>query len=318
MLPQPLPDLAALDLLVTVSARGSINDAAAVHRVSQPAASMRLRTLERVLGIRLLERSTTGSKLTPAGVATVEWAGAVIEDLRALLGGVAALRAEGESHLRLAASLTVAEYLMPVWLPRFAAVAPEVGVSLEMGNTAHVAELIIDGTVELGFIEGARPPRGVRSRNVARDELVVVVGARHPWARRRQPLRPDQLAATPLLLRERGSGTREVLTEALAAYGLGVTPLAELGSTTAIKAAVAAGTAPAVLSALTVELDVRAGQLVTVPCPGLRLERTIRAVWSPHRPPSGPAAALLAVLASDAGANLRAASVGRRGAAAPR
>jgi len=108
-LPQPLPDLAALDLLVSVGELGSISAAAAAHQVTQPAASMRLASLERALGLRLLERVRTGSRLTPAGAATVEWAAAVLHGVGALLAGAAALRSDERSRLHLAASLTVAE-----------------------------------------------------------------------------------------------------------------------------------------------------------------------------------------------------------------
>lgn len=293
-LPQPIPDLAALDLLVTVGELGSISAAAEAHGVTQPAASMRLRSLERGLGLQLLERVRTGSRLTPAGAATVEWAGAVLHDMRALLAGTKALRSDGRSHLRLAASLTVAEYLVPGWLRQLASVLPEVGVSLEMGNTARVAELVGEGHVELGFVEGARLPRRLRSRDVGADELVVVVGRSHPWARRRRPVTPTELAATPLVLREHGSGTRDILAVALAEHGLDVRPLMELGSTTAIKAAAVAGAGPAVLSALAVDAELRAGLLVAVPCAGLHLERTIRAVWTTGSL-SPPAARLVAI-----------------------
>jgi DNA-binding transcriptional LysR family regulator len=100
------------------------------------------------------------------------------------------------------------------------------------------------------------------------------------------------------VLRERGSGTRDTLTLALAKQGLEVRPLMELGSTTAIKAAAIAGTGPAVLSALAVEAELRGGQLVAVSCPELSLERTIRAVWTSSRslPPS--AARLIAIASS--------------------
>jgi DNA-binding transcriptional LysR family regulator len=294
-LPQPLPDLTALDLLVTVGELGSISAAADAHRVSQPAASMRLRSLERTLGLELLERVRTGSRLTPAGAATVEWAGAVLHDMQALLAGTAALRSDERSHLRLAASLTVAEYLIPGWLRQLAAALPDVGVSLEMGNTTHVVELVTKGQVDLGFIEGPRPPGRLRSRDLRDDELVIVVGKDHPWARRRRPVTPVELAATPVVLRERGSGTRDILTMALAEHGLEVRALMELGSTTAIKAAAIAGAGPAVLSGLAVETELRAGQMVAVPSVGLRLERTIRAVWTTGRSLSGPATRLIAL-----------------------
>jgi DNA-binding transcriptional LysR family regulator len=295
---QPCPDLAALDLLVTVGELGSINAAAEAHGVTQPAASMRLQSLERMLGLQLLERVRTGSRLTPAGAATVEWAGVILRDMRALLAGTAALRSDERSHLRLGASLTVAEYLIPGWLRQLAAALPEVGVSLQMGNTAHVIELVAQGQVELGFVEGPRPPGRMRSRDLQDDELVVVVGKSHPWARRRRLLTAAELAATPLVLREQGSGTRDILTVALAEHGLEVRALMELGSTTAIKAAAIAGTAPAVLSALAVETELGAGQLVAVACTGLRLQRTIRAVWTIERSLPPPAVRLLAIAAA--------------------
>ena len=115
------------------------------------------------------------------------------------------------------------------------------------------------------------------------DDLVVVVAPSHPWARRRRPLTAAELAATPLVLRESGSGTREVLERALGASGLVSTPLVELASTTAIKASVAAGTGPGVLSRLAVEPEVADGRLTIVATSGVRLERTIRAVWPTNR-----------------------------------
>jgi DNA-binding transcriptional LysR family regulator len=296
VLPQPVPDLISLDVLVSVSELGSINAAAEAHGVSQPAASMRIRSLERVLGLRLLERNRTGSLLTAAGMATVEWANTVLGDMRALLAGAAALRAEGQSHLRLAASMTVAEYLVPVWLRQLAAARPEVSVALHMGNTARVAELVSSGEADVGFVEGERHPGGLHARDVLSDKLMVVVGRQHPWARRRRPLRAGELAATPLLMREVGSGTREVLTAELARHGLEARASLELGSTTAIKAAAIAGTGPAVLSSLAVADELRSGELVSVPCDELRLDRTIRAIWAPRRP-LGRAAAYVVELA---------------------
>jgi len=294
-LPVPYPDLPSLDLLVSVGELGSISAAAAAHGITQPAASMRLRALERLLQVPLLERSTRGARLTSAGTATVEWASAVLGDMRTLLAGAAALRGDRHSQLRLAASHTVAEYLVPRWLHLLAADAQSAKVSLTMGNTARVAELVVSGDVELGFIEGPRPPGRLRSKELLADELVIVVAAMHPWSRRRRPITAQQLAATPLVLREPGSGTREVLIDALAVRGLGVTAAMELGSTTAIKAAATSGGAPAVLSALAVGAELRTGELVAIRCDDLQLERKIRAIWTPGRPILPVASRLLAI-----------------------
>jgi DNA-binding transcriptional LysR family regulator len=292
-LPQPVPDIVSLDLLVSVGELGSINAAADVHGVSQPAASMRIRSLEKVLGLRLLERDRRGSSLTAAGLATVEWASTVVGDMRALLAGAGALRAEGQNHLRLAASMTVAEYLVPGWLQQLAAARPDVTVALLMGNTSRVAELVSSQEADVGFVEGERPPDGLRARDLLTDELLVIVGKHHPWSRRRRPLSAATLAATPLLMREVGSGTREVLTAELARHGWQARASLELGSTTAIKAAAMAGTGPAVLSSLAVANELRSGELSAVPCPELQLQRTIRAIWAPRRALTGAAAYLV-------------------------
>ncbi|MGH9172147.1 MAG: LysR family transcriptional regulator [Acidimicrobiales bacterium] len=314
-LPQPVPDLAALDLLVSVGELGSISAAAQAHQVSQPAASMRLRSLEHVLGLRLLERVRTGSRLTAAGAATAEWAAAILHDMRALLAGAAALRGDKSSQMRIAASMTVAEYLVPTWLRQLAVVLPHVGVSLEMGNSAHVAELVAGGQVEIGFIEGPHRPGRLSSEDVQDDELIVVVGRDHRWARRRRPLTAAELAATPMVLRERRSGTRGVLAAALAEHGLEPMGSMELGSTTAIKAAVIAGSGPAVLSALAVTAELDTGDLVAVPCRDLSLGRTIRAVWAAGRAPSAAAARLIAIArAAEAASSQRSRPQRRAGA----
>jgi DNA-binding transcriptional LysR family regulator len=294
-LSHPYPDLGALDLLVSVSELGSISAAARAHHVTQPAASMRLRWLEDTLQVPLLERSTTGARLTPSGVATVEWAGAVLREVRTLIAGTAALRADRDSHLHVAASLTVAEYLVPRWLERLGAHAPQVKVSLEMGNTAHVIDSVAGGRVELGFIEGPEPPAQLCWQQVAEDDLVIVVGAGHPWSSRSWPLSPQDLAAMPLVLREPGSGTRDVLVEALAEHELGLTPAMELGSTTAIKTAVIGGAGPAAVSALAVAQELRDGQLIAVPYTGMDLRRVIRAVWAAERALSRAAQQLVAI-----------------------
>jgi DNA-binding transcriptional LysR family regulator len=296
-LPEPLPDLAALSLLVTVGQVGSITAAARVHNITQPAASMRLRSLERVLGVQLLSRDRSGSRLTPAGVATVEWASTVLHDVSALLAATDALRRDQRSHLEVAASLTVAEYLLPQWLLQLAIDLPDTSVSLEMGNTVRVIELVAESTADLGFVEGPQPPVGFHWRDLRKDELVFVVGKNHPWARRRRPVTASQVARTPLILREHGSGTRDVLAGALVEHGLDIVASMELASTTAIKAAAMAGAGPAVLSALAVESEIRSGQLVRITSEGLQLHRTIRAIWKRGRPLAGPGARLLAIAA---------------------
>jgi DNA-binding transcriptional LysR family regulator len=273
-----LPDLEALELLVAVAETGSLGQAAARQGISQPSASARMSTLERRLGVRLLVRSPSGSRLTSAGLVVTDWARTVLEQAYALVDGAAALRARQHGRLRVTASLTVAEHLMPGWLVGLREADPGVHLELNVANSTLVIERLRAGEADLGFIEGRGAPRDLHSRAVARDRLVVVVSPEHAWARKRRPLRPVELATTPLLLREAGSGTRETLEAALAPYGGVAEPVLELGATAPLRLAATSGTAPAVLSALAAADEIAAGRLVEVPSE-LPLDRVLRAVW---------------------------------------
>ena len=303
-LPSRVSDLTGFDLLLSVTRTGSIGRAAAEHGISQPAASARMRLLEAQLGLALIERSPRGSRLTPAGALVAGWAQAVVDAAAALDVGLVALRHERDSRLRIAASMTVAEYLLPVWLTALRAVDPGAVVALSAVNSAEVAQAVLADAADIGFIEGPEIPDGLHAEPVGRDRLTLVVAPAHPWARRRSGVPAAELARTPLVSREAGSGTRRFLEEALRAQaGLErVPPAAELSSTTAIKAAVAAGagSGPAVLSSLAVAAELSAGTLRAVPVTGVDLTRTLRVVWTAGRRLTGPARDLYAIAARSA------------------
>ncbi|MEV1174491.1 LysR family transcriptional regulator [Nonomuraea sp. NPDC049784] len=292
----PLPDLDSLKLLVDVGELGSLGQAAKLAGIAQPSASKRIAQLERRLGLPLLERTPRGSTLTAEGKMVAGWAAQVLAAAQQLMRAAEAVRHSEAAHLRVASSMTVAEYLVPRWLGEFQSREPGVQVGLDVLNSADVAALVLAGTgaVELGFVEGPYVPDGLASRVVGTDRLVVVVAPGHPWTRRRTVLRGAELAATPLVVRERGSGTRETLDVAFAGHHR-ASPRLELGSNSAVKGAAQAGAAPAVLSGYAVEAELATGRLVEVPLAGLNLVRNLRAVWRRGRPLAGPAATLLAI-----------------------
>lgn len=290
------PDVESLRLLVLVGRHRSLGAAARLEGVSQPAASKRLALLERRLGVRLLDRTRRGSTLTAAGQLVSGWATRVLDDLDVLVEGARALRREATAHLAVAASLTVAEHVLPGWLGQLRRGDPELRVGLEVTNSSRVCELVGERAVDLGFIESPNVPPGLRSRTVARDRLVLVVAAGHPWARRRRAVGAAELARTPLVSREAGSGTRAAAERAIAGTGAGpVEPLLELGSSAAVRSTVLTGAGPALLSELVVAADVAAGLLVDVPTDGIDLTRRLRLVWPAGSPPVGPAADLVRI-----------------------
>ncbi|MDO8108210.1 LysR substrate-binding domain-containing protein [Isoptericola sp. b441] len=284
-----VPDLVSLAVLRAVGDGHSLSTAAALLGLSQPAVTARVRAMERAAGTTLVARGPRGSHLTPAGTLVAEWADGVLDSASALAAGLGSLRGDAATRLRVAASLTVAEHLLPQWLARFAAAHPSTTVTLDAMNSWRVEQAVSEGSVDLGFVEGPTSPRSLHSRVVGRDRLAVVVAPGHPWATRTTPVPAGELAGTRLVQREPASGTRAHLEAALSAAGAPapVPPVLELSSTSAVRAAATAGAGPAVLSVLAVAADLAEGRLVEVPV-DVDLRRSLRAVWRTQRP--GPAA----------------------------
>ncbi len=295
-LPLDFPDLSALDLFRSVVDTGSVSRAAEAHGIAQPSASSRIRTLERQLGLRLLDRSPTGSRPTPDGQLVADWAADLLRRADALAASVASLKAEQSGLLRIAASYTIAEYLLPPWLETFLADRPTDSVTLDVTNSQAVLDRLDSGAVDLGFVESPSIPVTMSDHVVANDELIPVVAARHPWATR-STVDLDEFAITPLVLRERGSGTRQALEDVLIGLGCDAPRSAlDLGSISAVRIAVISGSSPTVISRLAVSDDLASGRLVEVNVPGIHIARELRAVWLRRTDPPRLARALLATL----------------------
>lgn len=306
MLGPHVPDLTAIQLLVTVSETGSLSAAGRELGVSQQAVSARMRSLETIVGSDLIVRTARGSTLTPAGRVVAGWAADVLAAAERMEAGIASLRAENLRQLDVAASLTIAEYLLPRWLVALRTRQETTGqvvtqVGLTATNSDTVVEMVRSGAVPLGFIETSALPTGLTVHAIGYDELQVAAAPEHPWARLRTPVTAQVLAEAALVIREPGSGTRQTLEQILASVGAETVaePRVELSSTAAVRTAIVAGTAPGVLSSLAIADDLVLGRLVTVPTVGIPLVRQLSAVWrSGPNPPAGPAQDLVSIAAA--------------------
>jgi DNA-binding transcriptional LysR family regulator len=305
-------DLGALRALREVGRHGSIAAAAAVLGVSQQALSARMRTLERAMSVTLLARSPAGSHLTEQGRLIVGWAEDVLDAADRLEAGLRSIRSGVSHRLAIAASQTIAEHLVPHWLVELRSIeqaaaeeapdyAPTV-VELTVANSTGVIELVRNARAGLGFIETPHLPADLMTAHLRDDEMLVVAAPGHPWARRRGPLPLAEIAATPLVMREAGSGTRDALTDHLAAHRppLSARIAMELGTSAAVRSAIAEGVGPGVLSRLAVRDDLVLGRLVAVEVAGPPLVRRLTAVWRPDHDPLAPEAARLLGLAKRA------------------
>ncbi|MFF1632553.1 LysR family transcriptional regulator [Leifsonia sp. NPDC058248] len=283
-------DLESLRLLVRVAATGSLSAVARESAVSQQAVSSRMTALESRLGVALLRRTPQGTRLTDAGALVAEWATPLLDEADRFASVTRSLRATAGTSIRVAASMTIAEHLAPRWLLALRAENEAAKIELIAANSVNVAELVRSGSADVGFIETPEIPDDLAHESFATDELVIVVGVDHPWVRRRSGVTVEELAAVPLIARERGSGTRLAYEQAMTNAGHPpVDPAIELSTTAAIRATVSSGRSPAVLSILAVREQLADGTLAKVRLRGLRILRPLTAVWRSGTAPRTPA-----------------------------
>ncbi|MHB8690255.1 MAG: LysR family transcriptional regulator [Solirubrobacteraceae bacterium] len=266
-------DLAAFAAAVETS---SVQGAADALQLTQSAATKRIQSLERRVGGRLLERGRLGTRPTPLGRAIYPPAKRALEALADVAQVAERSRASGAMDLRLSASLTVGEFLLPGWLAEFRALHPDVHPQLEIVNSQGVLVAVREHQVEIGFVEGLDSLTGFEALTIARDRLVVVVAVDHRWARRRA-VAVRELASEPYLTREAASGTRAVADAALARADVQLQPSLQAASFQSLKRSLAGG-GFALISELTIEAELRAGTLVGIPVRGADLTRDLSAI----------------------------------------
>ncbi len=279
-----------------VAERQSFSSAAEVLHVSQPAVTAHVKALEEALGVRLFERTNTGARLTKAGERLHGYASDVNRLTQETLRDIGAMSGEERGRLRVGASTTIAQYLLPRLLAGFLDMHPRIELSVVSANTEQIVAQVLARKMDLGLIEGPPGTSELRLESFVEDEIVVIVAAGHPFAARleRGPTIAE-LAAEPLLLRETGSGTRRVVEDALRKAGVALRSLRivmELDSTEAIKSGVEAGLGVAFVSRWALRQS-PSQNIRPVRVEGLEIDRTFQFI-TPHGPdPEGPAGAFL-------------------------
>jgi DNA-binding transcriptional LysR family regulator len=288
--PEPVANpLAGSELAAFVAAleAGSVHGAADALQLTQSAVTKRIQMLERRVGGRLFERGRFGVRPTQLGRTVYPAAKRALEALDQVAEAVKLSRADGSLDLTLSASHTIGEFLLPDWLADFRRDRPDIHPQLEIVNSLGVIDAVRENRSEIGFVEGLQAPDGVQTLTVARDEIVVVVAAAHPWAHRRS-ITAQELITEAYLTREAASGTRAVATAALAAVGINLVPSLQAASAQSLKRALTGG-GFTLISRLTIEAEAQAGVLVGLPVRGVDLHRELRAIARRRPALTGPA-----------------------------
>jgi DNA-binding transcriptional LysR family regulator len=286
----------------------SFRKAAEELYLTQPAVSLQIKALEEDLGVQLFDRTGSRIALTAAGDVLLDYS----KQVSALLGraeqAIVALSGDHAGHLALGASTTIAQYVLPRLLGAFRREHPRVQLTLIGGNTERIVEAVASQKIALGFIEGPAHDRTVKTEPFLQDELVLIVSTAHEWAER-IAVAPAEIAAVPLLMRERGSGTRQIVEAALETKGVKRNTMhivMELDSTEAIKSAVEAGLGAGFVSRWAIAKDMRLGTgFKIVKIEGLLLRRDFLVAYPMGPEPQDLAQEFRKFLSSHAGTGMR-------------
>jgi len=279
-------NLEYLRTFVSIVENGSLTAAARARHISQPAVTKQVQRMESEFGLPLLVRGSRRQlELTPAGARVLDFARVTLASLETLERQLAALKTAGPGTVVLAASTIPGEHILPGLLAQFRQAHPEIEVRVTISDTGEVVEKLLEDAADIGII-GSVPDRpGLRLEQFVGDEIVLAVPPDHPFAGR-EAVSVEELRGQPLILRERGSGTRHSVESALEAAGQSLPPGAAsftLGSTQAILQAVTQGLGLGFVSARAsapLETD---GHLACVRLSGVDLSRTLYLALLPGR-----------------------------------
>lgn len=290
-------NLGHLSIFRAVAEEGSVSRGAQRLMISQPAVSKQLAHFERSLGVRLLERLPRGVRLTDAGEVLLDFARRISALEEQAHNALDELRGLRRGRLRLGASPTAGVYLLPDVLVRFRRKYPEIQTSLDVERSSVIEQGLLDGGLDLGITEMFSGSSQVEANVFRHDELVPIASPRHGLARKRQ-VTAAAFCREPFVVRDTGSETKSFVERALAARGIEVIPALSLGSTEAIKRAVAGGMGVAIVSRLSIGLELQTKRLVEVRVTGLKIRRPLYLLRRAATRPSRATEAFIDLLAS--------------------
>lgn len=281
-------NLHLLRIFAAVAEYGSFSGAARAARISQPAVTKGIQELEKQVGLPLLERGARGVRLTEAGQILEEHARVIFATESSAEDELRARRGLTGGNLRIGASLTIGNYYLPPLVAEFHEAYPQLELHLTIQNTETITGLLVDYKLDVALVEGPVHHERITVRKWREDELVVVAAANHPFTQRKK-LNAADLTDAIWVVREPGSGTREVVEEVLQQRDLQWRHTLEINSTAAIKQTVASGMGLAMVSLHAAADQIALGKLKVLPVPELTVTRPLTYLHLKNRPLSAAA-----------------------------
>ncbi len=256
-----------LKLFTAVCDEGSVTKAAEKLYVSQPSVSLAIRELEEHYGVPLFDRVSKRLYITEAGKTLLDFA-----------RRTAALTEEAETavtssrRLRVGSSITVGTRFMAGYVKQFAQIMPDVKVFVTIASSSHIEEMILKNELDIAFIEGSVHDPLIDSQTYLRDNIIII--APRGYRAAHENVTPESIFAEPFLLREKGSGTRELFDVTVSSLGFSANVMWESSSTEALINAVAAGLGLSALPKMLVDERVAAGDVEILDIDGINMQRS--------------------------------------------
>ena len=270
-----------LKVFCAVADTGSFSKASKMVNLTQPAVSLQIQALEESYETALFERSGKNITLTPAGKLLYQYAKDILNLYSSVEKEINNLTGLSKGSLQIGASSTIGNYLLPTVIIAFKKKYPKIDVNLFVSNTKGIIELLNAGRIDIGLVEGDVPKQSLDVEKLLEDELVLIMPPDHLWVKRKN-ISVSELLSQSVIMREDGSGTRQMIEKHLIANKISPNNLRMslvLGSTEAIKSAVEHGMGVSILSNWTVKKEVQFGTIKTNTFRDIRFIRNFNIVF---------------------------------------
>ena len=275
-----------LKVFYTVAQTLNFNRAAEQLSISQPAVTKHIKELEQLYRTTLFDRSRKHIVLTKSGEILLEHAHLIFEQYQKLEFELNLLQNKTEGVLHIGASTTIAQYVIPAHLAYFNKRFPEIKIELTNGNSLLIEHLLEEKKIELGLVEGSVHHSELKYVPFIKDEIVLVTRSKNNVLMKRN-INPAELTLLPILNREAGSGTSEIIDDHLSEVGLNPKDLnihMQLGSTESIKNYLFCSDTFAFLSIYSIQQELADDRLSIVEIDGLDIRRTFSFVYRQGQP----------------------------------
>jgi DNA-binding transcriptional LysR family regulator len=295
-------DLSQLEIFLTIAQEKSFSRAAEKMLRTQPAISIAIKRFEDELGEPLFDRSSKAGTLTEAGKVLFSYAQRMLNLRDEAVGAIGELRGMYRGRLTIGANESTSLYLLPPWLLRYREQHPQIKIEVYRNISERIPAEVLERNLDFGFLSFDPMHPALESREVYRDELVLVVNPRHHLAERKQ-VTVRELGAEHFIAHNVKTPARDKIFELFAQHHTPLNISIELATLETIKDFVLLNAGVAILPRLVVKETVRTGQLVEVPVKGMKIAKALRIIYRREHTLSHAARSFLELVKSDSRRN---------------